>query len=177
LFEEPPPPGMNPTCDTAGVMAPAVASIASFQVAETLKVLTGNFDRVCPTLLNIDLWNNTVLQLKVASAYAHGDCPCCKQHRFEYLEGRLGSGTTTLCGREAVQLTHKQNAETIDLEEIGARLRRHGKVAASPYMLRASITDNGKPYTLSLFPDGRAIVHGTAEASVARSVYAKYVGV
>jgi adenylyltransferase/sulfurtransferase len=177
LFEEPPPPGMNPTCDTAGVMAPAVASIASFQVAETLKVLTGNLERVCPTLLNIDLWNNTMLQLKVASAYEHGDCPCCKQHRFEYLEGRLGSGTTTLCGREAVQLTHKQNAATIDLEEIGARLSRHGKVAASPYMLRASITDNGKPYTLSLFADGRAIVHGTAEASVARSVYAKYVGV
>jgi adenylyltransferase/sulfurtransferase len=168
---------MNPTCDTAGVMAPAVASIASFQVAETLKVLTGNLERVCPTLLNIDLWNNTVTQLKVASAYEHGDCPCCKQHRFEYLEGRLGSGTTTLCGREAVQLTHKQNAATIDLEEIGARLSRHGKVAASPYMLRASITDNGKPYTLSLFADGRAIVHGTAEASVARSVYAKYVGV
>jgi adenylyltransferase/sulfurtransferase len=177
LFEEPPPPGMNPTCDTAGVMAPAVATIASFQVAETLKVLTGNLERVCPTLLNIDLWNNTVVQLKVASAYEHGDCPCCKHHRLEYLEGSLGSGATTLCGREAVQLTHKQNSATLDLKEIGARLSRHGKVAASPYMIRANITDNGKPYILSLFPDGRAIVHGTAEASVARSVYAKYVGV
>lgn len=176
LFEEPPPPGMNPTCDTAGVLASVVTSIASFQVAETLKVLTGNFDRVCPTLLNIDVWNNTIAQLKVASAYDHGDCPCCKQHRFDYLEGRLGSGATTLCGREAVQLTHKQGPEAIDLEEIGARLSRHGEVASSPFMIRASITDNGKSYILSLFPDGRAIIHGTAEASVARSVYAKYVG-
>ncbi|HSG63709.1 MAG TPA: ThiF family adenylyltransferase [Gammaproteobacteria bacterium] len=176
LFEEPPPPGTMPTCDTVGVLGSAVAAVASFQVAETLKVLTGNFDRVCPTLLNVDLWNNAVVHLKVAAAYERGDCPCCKQRSFEYLEGRLGTGTTTLCGREAVQLTHKQNSATLDLGEIGARLRRHGKVAASPYMLRASITDNGKPYVLSLFPDGRAIVHGTADASVARSVYAKYVG-
>jgi adenylyltransferase/sulfurtransferase len=176
LFEEPPPPGMNPTCDTAGVLASAVATIASFEVAETLKVLTGNFERVCRTLLNIDLWNNTVFELKVANAYEQGDCPCCKHRRFDYLEGRLGSGTTTLCGREAVQLTHKQSSATLDLDEIGARLRRHGKVASSPFMLRASITDNGKAYVLSVFPDGRAIVHGTAEASVARSVYAKYVG-
>ena len=64
LFEEAPPPGTTPTCDTVGVLASAVTTIASFQVAETLKVLTGNFDRVCPTLLNIDLWTNTVLQLK-----------------------------------------------------------------------------------------------------------------
>lgn len=177
LFEEAPAPGTNPTCDTVGVMAPVVTTIASFEVAETLKVLIGNFERVCPTMLNIDLWSNMIAQLKVASAYDNGDCPCCKQHRFEYLEGELGSGATTLCGREAVQLTHKQSAATVDFDEIAARLRGHGPVTASAYMLRADITDNGKPYVLSLFPDGRAIVHGTVEVSVARSVYAKYVGV
>ena len=176
LFEEAPPPGMNPTCDTAGVMAPVVAIVASFQAGEALKMLTGNFSRVCPTLLNIDLWDNTIAQLKVASAYELGDCPCCKHRRFEFLDGELGSGATTLCGRDAVQLTHRQNTATLDFDELAARLRGHGKVIASRYMLRAEITDNGKPYVLSLFPDGRAIVHGTAEASVARSVYAKYIG-
>ncbi len=177
LFEEAPPPGSNPTCDTAGIMAPAVMTIAGFQAAETLKVLTGNFDRVCPTMLNIDLWTNTVVQLKVESAYEQGDCPCCKHGRFEYLDGTLGSGATTLCGRDAVQLTHKQDTGTLNFDEVAARLRGHGEVIASRYMLRADITDNGKPYVLSLFPDGRAIIHGTAELSVARSVYAKYVGV
>ena len=177
LFEEAPPPGTTPTCDTAGVLSSAVTTVASFQVAETLKVLTGNFDRVCSTLLNIDLWTNTIMQLKVASAYERGDCPCCKHGRFDYLEGRLGSGATTLCGRDAVQLTHRQAPEGLDLERVAARLREHGNVTASRYMLRADIADGGSAYTLSLFPDGRAIVHGTDEPTVARGVYAKYVGI
>jgi molybdopterin/thiamine biosynthesis adenylyltransferase len=176
VFEEAPPPGTTPTCDTAGVLAPAVTTIASFEVAEALKILTGNFPRVCRTMLNIDLWSNTISQLGIDAAYEHGDCPCCKQGRFDYLEGSIGSGATTLCGRDAVQLTHKQSATKLDFDAIAARLNGHGKVVASPYMLRADITDNGKPYRLSLFPDGRAIVHGTDQASVARSVYAKYVG-
>jgi molybdopterin/thiamine biosynthesis adenylyltransferase len=177
LFEEAPPPGTTPTCDTAGVMAPAVAMVASFQAAETLKILTGNYARVSPAFLNVDLWANTVSQLKVAGAYDCGDCPCCKHGRFEYLDGVLGSGATALCGRNAVQLTHKQNTAVLDFDRIAARLRRRGNVTASRHMLRAGIVENGKPYVLSLFPDGRAIVHGTAEVGVARSIYAKYVGI
>jgi len=177
LFEEAPPPGMNPTCDTSGVMAPAVGIVASFQAAEALKVLTGNFDRVCPTMLNMDIWGNEFAQLKVARAYELGDCPCCKHGCFEYLDGRLGSAATTLCGRDAVQLTHGQNAGAVDLKEIAVRLRAHGRVAESPFMIRADIADGGKPYVLSIFPDGRAIVHGTAEAGIARGVFAKYVGI
>lgn len=177
LFEEPPPPGTMPTCDTVGVLGPAVTTIASFEVAEALKVLTSNFDRVCPTMLNVDLWNNTVLQLNVDDAYERGDCPCCKHGRFDYLDGALGSGATTLCGRDAVQLTHKQGNVELDFEEIAARLRGHGEVRVNELMLRAKLTHNGEPFVLSLFPDGRAIVHGTSDPAVARSVYAKYIGV
>jgi adenylyltransferase/sulfurtransferase len=176
LFEEAPAPGTTPTCDTVGVLASAVTVIASIQAAETLKVLTGNFEHASPYLLNIDVWHNTISQLKVAGAYERGDCPCCKQRRFEYLDGERGSGAATLCGREAVQLRHKQNSGTLDLQEVAARLRAHGKVLASAYMLRAEIVENGKAYVLSLFPDGRAIVHGTSETSIARSIYSKYVG-
>jgi molybdopterin-synthase adenylyltransferase len=176
LFEQAPPPGMTPTCDTVGVLGPAASIVANFEVAETLKILTRNFDRVRPTMLNFDLWSNDFMQLKVARAYEDGDCPCCKHRQFDYLDGRLGSGTTTLCGRDAVQLTHKQNAAKLDLDEIAERLRRHGNVTANRFMLRAAVTDNGKPYELTLFTDGRAIVKGTQEANVARSVYAKYVG-
>jgi adenylyltransferase/sulfurtransferase len=176
LFEEAPPPGANPTCDTVGVLGSLVTTIASFEVGEALKVLTGNFDRVCRTMLNVDVWENSVFQLNVDRAYEQGSCPCCKQRTFEYLDGSRGSGATTLCGRDAVQLTHKQRQADVSLDDIGARLRDHGQVTVNAYMVRAKITDNGKPYVLSVFPDGRAIVHGTAEASVARGVYAKFIG-
>ena len=176
LFEEPPPPGTMPTCDTVGVLGAAVTTIASFEVTEALKVLTGNFEHVCPTMLNIDLWNNAIVQLNVTDAYERGDCPCCKHGRFDYLDGALGSGATTLCGRDAVQLTHRQGDVELDFDEIAARLRVHGDVRVNELMLRATLTHNGEPFVVSLFPDGRAIVHGTSEPAVARSVYAKYIG-
>ncbi len=176
IFEQAPPPGVNPTCDTAGVIGPAVSIIANQQVSETLKILTGNLDAVNPTMLNIDLWANTWRQFKVAKAYDVGDCVCCKHRDFEFLDGKFGSSTTTLCGRNAVQLSQKQVAGKLDFEEIASRLQAHGSVTANKFMLRAEITDNSQPYELTLFADGRAIVKGTKEATVAKSIYAKYVG-
>jgi molybdopterin-synthase adenylyltransferase len=176
IFEEAPPPGLNPTCETAGVIGPAVSIIANFEVAEALKVLSGNLDCVSPTMLNIDLWANTFHQLKVGRAYEQGDCECCKHRNFEFLNGKMGSSTTTLCGSNSVQLTHKQNEAKLDFEELGARLRRHGAVNSNRFMMRADIIDGGKPYELTVFRDGRAIVKGTKEGNVARSIYAKYVG-
>jgi len=176
LFEEAPPPGQSPTCDTVGVLGPVVSIIANFQVSETLKILTGNFDRVSPTLLNIDLWANTVTQLKVGRAWEDGDCPCCKHQSFEFLEGRSGSSTTTLCGQDAVQLTHRQQMGTLNFAEVAARLRQHGPVRSNEFMIRAELRDNDRPYELTLFANGRAIIKGTGEAAVARGIYAKYVG-
>ena len=176
LFEEAPPPGTMPTCDTVGVLGPAVAIVGNFEAAEALKILTGNLDRVTSTMLSFDLWSSSLMQLKVARAYEDGDCSCCKHRTFDYLDGRLGSGTTTLCGRDAVQLTHRQQTEPLDLGALAGRLSAHGAVTANRFMLRATLADNGRDYELTLFKDGRAIVKGTREANVARSVYAKYVG-
>lgn len=176
LFEEPPPPGSSPSCDMIGVLGSAVGLIANFQVAETLKILTGNFDRISRDLLNIDLWANEILQLKVTNAYEKSDCPCCKRRKFEYLDGKAGSSATTLCGRDAVQLRHRQQADDVDMEALEARLLRHGEVVANEFMLRTHITDRNKEYEITLFPDGRAIVKGTDDPGLARSIYAKYVG-
>lgn len=176
LFEQAPPPGESPTCDTVGVLGAASAIVANFQVAETLKILTGHFDRVSPTMLSVDLWSNALTQLKVGQVREHGDCPCCKQHDFEFLEGKAGSSAAVLCGRDAVQLRHRQNRDGLKLDEIAQRLRRFGVVVSNGFMLRAEIHDNGKPYELTLFADGRAIVKGTGEASEARAVYSRYVG-
>lgn len=176
LFEEPPPAGMVPTCDTVGVLGPAVTAIASFEAAEALKLLTGNFEAVCPTMLNVDLWQNTIALLEVDTAYEHADCICCRQRRFDYLDGRVGSDTEALCGRDAIQLRNARGPSHLDLNTIADRLGAIGDVKATAFMLRADIVDSGKLYRLSLFPDGRAIIHGTADAAVARGLYAKYVG-
>ncbi len=176
IFEQAPPPGLNPTCDTAGVIGPAVAIIANYQSNEAMKILTGNWGAIARTMLNIDLWENTFRQFKVLKAYDVGECECCKKRNFEFLEGKFGSSTTTLCGRNAVQLTQKQEAGRLNFEEIAVRLRSHGKVNVNKFMLRADIEDNGQPYELTLFTDGRAIVKGTKEPSTAKSIYAKYVG-
>jgi molybdopterin/thiamine biosynthesis adenylyltransferase len=176
IFEQAPPPGVNPTCDTAGVIGPAVSIVSNYQVAEALKILSGNLDVVSPTMLNFDLWGNNFKQFKVKRAYDVGECECCKKRNFEFLDGKFGSSTTTLCGRNAVQLTQKSNGQKLDFDEIAQRLEAHGKVTANKFMLRADITDNGEPYELTLFNDGRAIIKGTKHASVAKGIYAKYVG-
>ncbi|MEO0997912.1 MAG: ThiF family adenylyltransferase, partial [Pseudomonadota bacterium] len=176
LFEEAPPPGTVATCDTVGVIGPAVAMIANFQVAEALKILTGNYSRVTRTLNSVDLWANELSQLKVASAYDKGNCPCCKGRRFDYLDGRLGSSADVLCGRNAVQLRHRQQRSRIDLQTVAGQLHAHGRVQSSEFMVRATIDDRDNPYEITVFADGRAIVKGTDEPGVARSVYAKYVG-
>jgi adenylyltransferase/sulfurtransferase len=176
LFEEPPPPGASPTCDTIGVLNAAVSAVASFEVAETLKVLTGNYDRVSRRLLSIDLWSNDVHRLAVDKARDRGDCPTCRQRRFEFLDGRAGSAADALCGRNAVQLRHRQHAGSVDFPSLAERLRQHGDVRINDFMLRADITDGDMRYELSLFPDGRAIVRGTDDTAVARAVYARYVG-
>ena len=176
IFEQAPPPGLNPTCDTVGVLGPVVSIIANYQCVEALKVLTGSWDVINPTIVNVDVWENTVHRFQVGPAYEAGDCRCCKQRQFEFLAGKFGSATTTLCGRNAVQLSHKEDGRKLDFAEIARRLEHHGAVKTNRFMLRADLTDNGQPYELTLFTDGRAIVKGTKEPAVAKSIYAKYVG-
>jgi adenylyltransferase/sulfurtransferase len=124
----------------------------------------------------LDLWVNDIQQLKVTNAYESSDCPCCKNRDFEYLDGKAGSSAASLCGRNAVQLRHRQQADGIDIAALAKRLRAHGEVSANEFMLRTHITDGNKKYEITLFPDGRAIIKGTDEPGVARSIYAKYVG-
>lgn len=176
LFEEAPAPGSSATCDTAGVIGPAVGTIANFEVAEALKILTGNYARVSRALLTLDLWVNEILQLNIDNAYEKSNCPCCKQRQFVYLSGEAGSSADSLCGRNAVQLRHRQQAGSIDFDTLAARLREHGAVTANDFVLRTNISDNAQPYELTLFKDGRAIVKGTDDTSIARGIYAKYIG-
>ncbi len=176
LFEQAPP-GESPTCDTIGVLGPAVSIIANFQASDALKILTGNYAQLSRSLLNIDLWTNVLMQLDVSRSWQDGDCPTCKHHQFDYLEGKSGSSATSLCGRDAVQLLPKHNTDGINLPSLAQRLQQHGKIRLNEFMLRTELVDNGRRYELSLFADGRAIIKGTGDIAEARSVYAKYVGI
>src|SRR3982751_6426648 len=95
------------TCETAGVLSPIVNIVASFQVAEALKILTGHLDKVSRELIYVDVWENTLRRIKIAPLLGKVDCPCCQRRRFEWLDGDLGSHTTSLCGRNAVQVAHR----------------------------------------------------------------------
>ncbi len=185
LFEDAPAPGTTPTCDTAGVLGPAVAMIAGWQASEAVKVLTGAWDAVCPTMLNLDVWQNTTRHFDVQGAYDQSAGICSKQRRFEYLDGKKGGAASTLCGRHAVQLRPGRGDGATgadgppDLQALAGRWQTLGAVQRNAYMLRVRLAErgaSGEPMTLTVFRDGRAIVQGTTQTAEARSVYAKYVG-
>ncbi len=173
VFEEAPPPEMNPTCETAGILASTVNVVASLQAVEAIKLLIGRKDQINRRLVNIDVWSGRFVNVKVQSAYDDGNCPCCKRKEFPYLEGRMGSTATTLCGRDAVQINTGKPRQ-VSFEAVAAKL---APVAQTPvlhnrFMLQARVDG----YELTLFPDGRVIIKGTADPEKARSLYAKYLG-
>ena len=178
VFEEAPPPEMNPTCDTAGVLGPAVNMVASLQAIEAMKLLMGRTEEINPHLVHLDVWTGRMMNMNVQSAREAGACPCCVRGEFSFLEGKHAGVTTTLCGRDAVQVSPPArgggNPGSIDFAAIAAKL---AGVATAPirhnrYMLRAQID----PFEVTLFPDARAIIKGTSDPAKARSLYAKYFG-
>jgi adenylyltransferase/sulfurtransferase len=171
LIETAPPPGMTPTCETAGVLGPAVAVIASFESVEAIKILTGKLDAINRDLIMVDLWDWTFRQLKVAGLLGKVDCPCCKHRKFEWLEGEQGSHTTTLCGRNAVQVANRRT-EPLDFTEMARRLQPLGETRHNSFMLRFAT----EGYEFTVFPDGRAIIKGTNDIARARTLYAQFVG-
>ncbi len=169
VFENAPPAGLSPSCDTAGVVGPIVGSIASLQVAEAMKILSGRRDRVHRKITTLDLWDNRrdLIDLPPRDP----ECPCCAKGEFPYLEGALGADATTLCGRNSVQIRRRDGAR-VNLEELAGRLSSLGHLEKNRFLLRADI-DN---YRLTVFADGRAIISGTYDLGVAKSLYARYVG-
>jgi molybdopterin/thiamine biosynthesis adenylyltransferase len=171
VFEAAPAPGEAGTCETAGVLGPIVNVIASYQATEALKILTGKRDAVNRDLLYFDVWENTQRKIKIAPLLGKVDCPCCQRRRFEWLDGDLGSHTTSLCGRNAVQVSHR-TATTLDFEDLARHLGTLGSVTYNRFLLKFSVDG----YEFTVFPDGRAIIKGTSDEDKARTLYAKYIG-
>src|SRR5438270_6734314 len=159
VFEAAPAAGEAGTCETAGVLSPIVNIVASFQVAEALKILTGHLDKVSRELVYVDVWENTLRRIKIARLLGLVDCPCCQRRRFEWLEGEQGSQTTSLCGRNAVQVAHRLPAK-LNLEEMARHLAEMGgTVNFNRFMLKF----NAESYEFTVFPDVRPIIKGTSD--------------
>jgi molybdopterin/thiamine biosynthesis adenylyltransferase len=171
VVETSPPPGMTPTCETAGVLGPAVAVIGSFESIEAIKLLSGDVDALNTELIMIDVWTWQFRRLKVAGLLGVVDCPCCQHKRFEWLEGKLGSHTTTLCGRNSVQVAVRRT-EPLNFAEMARRLSSLTDVRHNAFMLR--FATEGHEFTV--FPDGRAIIKGTNDIAKARTLYSQFVG-
>ena len=169
LFPELPAAGELDTCDTAGVLAPAAAMVASLQVVMAMKILLGQ--PVEQQLTSFELWSGRIQSISTAGA-RRDDCPTCGRRDFVFLN-RSAAGTTTLCGRDAVQVLPTTRA-ALNAHRIAARLAAAGHTESTQHLVRCSLTESG--LGLTVFPDGRAIIKGTTDPVVARSIYARYVG-
>jgi molybdopterin-synthase adenylyltransferase len=166
IFPEPPT-GAIETCDTAGILNSAVNFAASLAATEAIKLLTGARDRLRRTLLSYDVWRNQLAE--ISASVADRDCRTCGRREFVHLAGE-GRPHITLCGRNSVQI--HEHSRPIDLAEMSQRLAPHGQVRQTSVMLKFQKDS----FELTLFPDGRAIIKGTTDPAVARSLYARYVG-
>ena len=166
LFPEPPS-GTVETCETAGILNSAVNLVAAIEATEALKILVGARDRVRRTLLSFDVWHN--LRAEISARVPREGCQTCAARNFVHLAG-LGRPHITLCGRNSVQI-HEQH-RPIQFSQLSAALEPHGRVRFNDYVLKFW----REPHEITLFPDGRAIIKGTTDTAVARSLYARFVG-
>ena len=161
------PRGRQPTCDTAGVLSAAPTLVASLQVVEALKILVGRLESLGARLVSIDTWTGE--RSSVRADRRDPQCLTCGQRKFPHLESRA-SLSARLCGRDAVQVPGA--GRDLDLAGLAGRLAPLGAVRSSEHAMRFCCP----PHELTVFPDGRAIVKGTQDLALARSLYARFVG-
>jgi molybdopterin-synthase adenylyltransferase len=170
IFPDPPAPGELPTCDTAGVLGPAAAIVASLQTTLGLKLLLGI--KTDSRLTTIDAWQGT--QRSIDTGERRINCPCCGQQNFEFLNRSLEQSAIQLCGRNAVQIRPSQPA-SIKLPDLARKLAAIGQVQQTDFLIRCQMNQE-KDLSMTIFPDGRTIVHGTHDITQARSLVSRYVG-
>jgi molybdopterin/thiamine biosynthesis adenylyltransferase len=204
LMSSPPPPGTTETCDTAGVLGPAIQFVTAIQSTIAMKILTGRSSEVERRLHILDVWAGTLRSIDLSGLRSSGNCPACHQGERLWLSGSQRSSSTVLCGRNAVQITPPEKLQR-PLTELAERLQASGKVSLNAFLLRVTIpvestmlnpltghpdlvsepsamtapsltSDAPATIEMTVFPDGRAIIRGTSDPVAARTLYARYIG-
>jgi molybdopterin-synthase adenylyltransferase len=166
LFPDPPQ-GMVETCENAGILNSAAHWVAAVAATEAIKILVGAGDKLRRSLLSFDVWSNQRAELRADQP--RPGCRACDRREFPHLAGE-GRPQITLCGRNSVQIHERHRP--VDLARMSELLKPHGTVRHNPFVLKFW----REPYELTVFPDGRAIIKGTTDTAVARSLYARYIG-
>ena len=161
------PSGMVETCETSGILNTAVSVVASIAATEAVKLLVGAAGQLRKTLWSYDVWTNE--HAEIGAAKPRAGCRACGERDFVHLTGEARPHIT-MCGRNSVQI--HERARPIDFSEMQHRLEAHGTVRHNEFVLKFW----RQPYEMTLFPDGRAIIKGTTDTGVARSLYARFVG-
>ncbi len=168
MIGELPAPGTTPTCDTAGVIGPAVTLVTSVAAGEAMKLLIGR-GTLNPGVIHMDVWSHDYERFSIMR---RPDCPACGERHFEFLDAQMGTTTAVLCGRNAVQVAVTGGAR-LDLAGLAQQLAPVAtRVAHNDYLLRAQID----AYEFTVFPDNRAIIKGTADEDLAKTLFARYLG-
>ena len=173
LIDSPPEPGTGETCDTAGVIQPIISALTALQIATALRILAGHASEIEPALTLIDVWENTHRTLSVERVRGDDGCPACGRGERLWLSGERRSQSAVLCGRNAVQVTPSSRGK-LDLAELAERLSTSGTVSRNPFLVKFLPRDS--EFELTVFGDGRALVKGTEDPVVARSVYTRFIG-
>ena len=174
LIPDPPPAEQMQTCDSAGVVGPAVGMIANWQALEAMKLIVAGRDRIDGALRQFDLWNGTIRTLKlrrVRSGDNRTGCLACEQNQYDFLSGKYQTQARAMCGRNAVHLTALR-AAPLNLQAIADRLSSECSIKVHPFMLRFDLDG----LTWSVFHDGRAVLTGTEDVELARKLYARRIG-
>lgn len=169
IFEEVPDAASSPTCDTAGVIMPIIATVSAVQVAETIKLLVGDTNALHGSLMQFDVWNNDWRKIKLGEP--NPDCPACGLRRFDFLDAESQEFAAALCGRNAVQIAPASPVD-LDLATFRSKIAHLSDVKQNEYLVRFTIGNN----EITVFRDARAIIKGTDDISIARTLYARYVG-
>jgi adenylyltransferase/sulfurtransferase len=172
IMGELPAPGTVATCDTAGIIGPIVALMGSIAAAEAIKLIVGTGE-LNDGMVHIDLWDGTFDKFELGPP--RPDCPTCGMGQFEFLSAEAGARTTSLCGRDAVQVSVASGrGDALSLQALAERMQSGGArdVRQNEFLLRATV--DGHEFTV--FPDGRAIIKGTQNEAEAVTLYARYIG-
>lgn len=159
--------GSGITCSTAGVLNSLTAIVASLQVTEAIKILTGS-DSVRHGMLFLELWENDFIELPLDK---NPDCPVCGRHQYKYLGKAAGTQAVSVCGKNAFQII-PSSAVKPDFGDMESRLSQLGTVTIRSYFLEFTSPEA----SFKLFRDGRAIINNVETEGKAKSVYSEYIG-
>jgi molybdopterin-synthase adenylyltransferase len=160
-----PPTGIQPTCETAGVLNTITSLIASWQVSLAFQILTGTYP--AELITTVDVWSGEIRQVR--QPRKQPNCQTCGLREFVHLSGAARK-PISLCGRNAVQI--HESKRPLDLKLLEEKLAPLGNLRRNEFALRFFLP----PYEMTFFADGRAIIKGTQDTGIARSLYAKYIG-